>query len=162
MEPHVYRPGKGWLMFTVGVGVAMIILGIISITIISFPAPGVQVRAPIWIGYLFCSIAISMGGFIAAGMIANRVFLYTDAIEVAGLFNSRRLERREIGAKMVMAAGCLTYVLYPWSKDKKRLMVGVVFPLDAAFRDWMEGIPDADKAFFRGRRDGTLKPRDSN
>src|SRR6266404_3292658 len=151
MEPRTYRTGIGWLVFTVGVGAVMIALSIASMVIISFPDSGVQIRAPLWIGYLFFSLGIVMGAFIAVGMITNRVVLYPDAVEVACLFNKRRLERREIGAKMVMMTGCLTYVLYPWSKGKKKLSVGVVFPMDATFRDWMTGIPDADKAFFRGR-----------
>ena len=152
MEPHVYRPGKGWVIFGVGFGVACALLAAVLVATASGN----------FIAYPLAATALYMGFCAAANTIKSRVVLYPDAIEVSNFFRSQRFTRDEIGAKSFINVRLPTYFLYPWSKDVKKLKVEVAFPQDSIFQEWMASIPDADKAFLRGRRNGTLKPQNSN
>lgn len=149
----IYRTGTFWRIFAYMVGTAMIALGLFMIVAITVPLSGIVIRPPIWVGYAigysFGIGGIAFGTVIMVGIIKAQVILYPDAIEVAGLFMHRRLNRQDIAAKMVMFVGCTTYVLYSRDRKRRRLNVGVLFPMDETFRNWMSTIPDADRAFFR-------------
>jgi hypothetical protein len=153
---RIYRTGVLWRIFASTVGTTMIGLGLFMIVAITVPLPGIVIRPPIWvgfvIGYSFAIAGIAFGTVIMVGLIKAQVILYPDAIEVAGLFTHRRVNRQDIAAKMVMFVGCTTYVLYPRDIKQRRLNVGVTFLMDESFRNWMSSIPDADRAFFSKSR----------
>jgi hypothetical protein len=83
----------------------------------------------------------------------GHIDLYPDEIVVGSAlpFGNRRLERKEIAAKMVIPYYGKMYVLYPVRKSQKKLTVGIMGNEDEYFRQWMDSIPDADQKFLRGR-----------
>jgi len=99
-----------------------------------------------------------MGFGYIVSVFTKRIILSQDFIEVSDIRSSRRLTRQEIGAKALLPAPVPLYVLYPWSKNTKSLMIEVAFTPDQTFQDWIGSIPNADKSFYRGRRAGTLEP----
>jgi hypothetical protein len=162
MEPHIYKPGVSELTLCVGFGSLMVIGGVLGVVAFFIPPAGIHPENATWLWFLICFAAVGMGTLITVGATTYRVVLFADAIEVRGIFNRSRLERREIGAKMLIPFGTPFYVLYPWQKKQKRLRVGIPFHPDATFSDWMASIPNADKVFLRARRDGSLKRQISN
>jgi hypothetical protein len=145
MEPRVYRTGGGWRVFGIGFGAVMITIGVFLFATALFQ------HSSNFIAYPMGALAIYMGFCLAANAMAGRVVFYPDAIEVSNFFKSRRLNRDEIGAKTFWNASCPIYLLYPLSRDLKTLKVEAAFRQDATFKDWMAGIPDANKDFFRQR-----------
>jgi hypothetical protein len=81
----------------------------------------------------FCLGDAVFGPVLVLAVLKSRVILYADAIEASGLFGARRLLRSEIGGKMVIFTGCQTIVLYPKSRNHRKMMVSVVFPTDQTF-----------------------------
>lgn len=51
--------------------------------------------------------------------------------------------------KDVIFTGCQTIVLYPKSRNHRKMMVSVVFPTDQTFDGWMAEIPQIDAAHLR-------------
>jgi hypothetical protein len=117
---------------------------------------------PIWLsagawGIALTSVLGTLGCGLGALMIISartgRIDLYPDAIVVSSAlsFSDRRMERKDIAAKMVTFIYTKTYVLYPISKDQRKLTVGTIGNEDDYLREWMASIPDADKKFLRDR-----------
>jgi hypothetical protein len=158
MKARIYKTGKMLLVLGIISGSAIAILGLFGIVayftsrIRDYPVG----TAGVW--FPLCFVVISMGIWAAVELATSRVVLYSDAIEVRSLFRYRRLERCDIGAKTLIHAVVPIYYLYPWSKKQRILSVSVNFSPDETFISWFVGIPDADKKFFRARRDGTLEP----
>ncbi len=89
--------------------------------------------------------------------ITGHVDLYPDAIVVGSAlpFWNRRLERKDIGAKMTIFIYVRTYILYPRTRNQKPLRIGMMGSEDDYYRQWVESIPEADKEFLRKRRQGS-------
>jgi len=161
-EPHVYRRSRGGRVFFVGVGAVLAFIGVFFIT------------APVWCyfadivprgplsAFAFTTVlgclGLSLGSVMVISTLTGQIDLYADAIEVRSAlpFGNRRLERKDIAAKLTMFIYVPTYVLYPRRKDQKKLTVSVMGTEDDYYREWMAGIPDADREFFRSRRTGKL------
>lgn len=94
------------------------------------------------------------GAVMIISTIKGHLDLYPDAIEtISGLpFWNRRLERKDIGAKMTTSIYVRTYILYPRTRKQRPLTIGMMGSEDEYYRQWMESIPEADKDFFRKRR----------
>ena len=157
-KPHVYRTPRAARIFFVGFGSLFVVVGLFF-----FAAPiwsslaGITLRDPIG-AFTLTTVAGCCGFGIGALMIISsatgHVDLYPDAIVVGSalLFWNRRLERKDIGAKMTMFIYVRTYILYPRTRDQKPLRIGMMGSEDDYYRQWMESIPEADKEFFRKRR----------
>lgn len=144
---RIYRTSLRWRVATCVVTVPVIAGALFFLVAITVPLSGFEffIRPPRWAYYLF-GYAIGLGaiGLFAAAtvsMLRYRVVLSSDAIEVSGAFRRRSLRKSDILAKELMFFGCTTYVLYPHDKKQSPLQVGVVFPTDERFRDWMSDIP---------------------
>ena len=98
------------------------------------------------------------GALIIISSITGHVDLYPDAIVVGSAlpFGNRRLERKDIGAKMTVFIYVPSYILYPRMKNQKPLRIGTMGSEDDYFRQWMDNIPNADREFFRRRRQQKL------
>lgn len=99
----------------------------------------------------FCLGDSVAGPLLVLATLKSQVVLYPDSIAVSGLFRTRRLLKSEIAGKMVIFTGCQAIVLYPKSRDRKKITVSVMFPTDSAFDAWMSAIPPIDAAYFRAR-----------
>jgi len=69
--------------------------------------------------------------------------------------------RSDIAAKknvsILMLMLMRAYVLYPKERNTRKLTIWVPKE-DDYFRNWIAGIPDADRQFFRKRRKSKRKP----
>jgi hypothetical protein len=101
--------------------------------------------------------------FIVATM-TSKIVLYPDAIEVASAFGRRRLECKEIRAKLKTIIYVPAFILYPNEIRAKPMMVAYPGKMDDYFFSWMADIPDADPEFLRSRllrrfrRSGSTSP----
>ena len=68
-----------------------------------------------------------------------------------------RMLRSEIAAKRKFINFMPTYVLYPKSRNQKKLAIWVPKE-DDYFRSWIAGIPDVERRFFWNRRKPSQKP----
>lgn len=147
-------------MFFVGVGAVLAFIGVFFIT-----APvwcyfaGIVLRGPLS-AFAFTTVlgclGLLLGSFMVVSTLTGRIDLYADAIEVHSVlpFGNRRLERKDIAAKLTTFIYVPTYVLYPRRKDQKKLTIGLMGTEDDYYRQWMAGIPDADREFSKSRRTG--------
>ena len=79
--------------------------------------------------------------------VERRVILYEDAIEVAGVFSSRKLSRNEIRGrrmgKLPKNVGSASYyIIVPADGSKTELKLPPFLHVDKCFFTWMNAIPE--------------------
>ncbi|HUK58715.1 MAG TPA: hypothetical protein VLV50_05740 [Stellaceae bacterium] len=161
LQPHVYRTPSAAKIFFVCFGSLLVAGGLfffaapIWTSLAGITPRGGAVEAFALTTVLGCC-GFGTGALMIISSITGHVYLYPDAIVVGSAlpFWNRRLERKDIGAKMTMFIYVRTYVLYPRTRNQKPLRVGVMGSEDDFYRQWMESIPEADKDFLRRRRRG--------
>jgi hypothetical protein len=149
MEGRVYRTDIKWLVLTVGAGCLLVLGGLAGIMGFRY---GLLNYLPTSVVVVFSIASIAMGGFMAIGMLTNRVVLNADEIEVGCIFPfaTRRMKKSAIAAKVSIVNTIQSYVLIPTDKKEKNLPVGIVFTEDEYFRDWMSTIPTVSAAHLNG------------
>ena len=105
-----------------------------------------QIREPwspgifLWMGLA----ALSLGLFMAASCAVSRLTLRADAIELRGLFGSRRLRRDEIiGRRLMPTRGKPIALLV--AKNGRPLRVDSGYRRDGVLDAWIASFPDLDK-----------------
>lgn len=154
MPTHIYRTNFFWTAFTALGGAAMTAGGVFCL-VRTFLAhdPRYWGNLPLWSGYLIGVSLSAIGAWAVLGIVRWRVVLSPDTVEVAYPFSTLRLKRSDIVAKQLMpGVNPPTYAFYTRDSRQRSLKIGMQFPMDKMFRDWMESVPDADKAFFQERR----------
>ena len=158
MEPHVYKTPFAARVVFISVGSLLFAVGLVFLTasiwtlFAGIVIQGSKFWALALISALGCG-GIVVGAIMVVASITGHVDLYPDAIVVGSAlpFGNRRLERQDIGAKMVTFIYVTTYVLYPRAKNQKPLRIGLQGSEDDYFRQWMNSIPDADGEYLRKR-----------
>jgi hypothetical protein len=160
--PHIYRTPRAAKLLFVCFGSFLVAGGVFF-----FAAPiwaslgGITPRGGAVEAFALTTVVgccgFGAGALMIISSITGHVDLYPDAIVVGSAlpFWNRRLERKNIGAKMTMFIYVRTYVLYPRTRTQKPLRIGMMGSEDDYYRNWMESIPEADKEFFRKRSQGS-------
>lgn len=164
METHSYQVSAGWKMFAAMFGVGVTFFAGLFIWAVAYSEPGSMGAMGMAITYGFGFLLATLALLMAAGIISNRLELSEDHIEIYGEINgrrllARRLERRDIAAKMFVPGAGSGYVLYPWRREQKKLPVSSIFASDDYLRRWIAAIPNADREFLRNRRKGLYDNR---
>jgi hypothetical protein len=157
LVPHVYKTPLAAKILFISFGSIFLAIGVFFL------------GAPIWCSFaeiiprdpvvvfalttVLACCGIGVGVAMVVASIKRHIDLYPEAIVVdSGLpFGYRRLERKDIAAKMITFVYVPIYVLYPKMKGQRALRVGTTGSKDDYFRQWMDGIPNADKDFLRKR-----------
>jgi hypothetical protein len=158
LEPHIYKtPFAGRIVF-ISVGSLLIACGLFFVaTPIWASLAWIFIQGSKFWAFAFTSVlgccGVGLGAALIIASITGHVDLYPDAIVVGSAlpFGNRRLERKEIGAKMITFIYVTIYVLYPRARDQKPLRIGMQGSEDDYFREWMDSIPNADAEFLRRR-----------
>lgn len=149
--PRAYRLGFSFRIAAILFAMSMAgasLFGIIYTTIV----PSHIARPLVFAAVL--TLSLPLWAWAIASAIKSCVILDRDGIEVVSLFRTRRMERKDIGAKMYMFAGYPRYLLIPRSKKGRWLDVGLLFQTDETFKRWLASIPDVDREYLRNRRQG--------
>ena len=149
--PRTYKVVGFWLIFcafvsfaATGLGVAGLLNDVVWDT---SSTTGQQI-----IFSLICFLLIGGGPVYLVALLRTRLILYNDAIELRGLFRSRRLLRSEIAGQRRVIAAYPTIVIYPKSRAARNMMVELAFNRDEAFDVWMSTIPFIDAKTLKARR----------
>jgi hypothetical protein len=156
--PRIYRYGISLRAYLLLAGSVALIGGPAAmawVVLWSDPPPPNRFAAAIYGSSLGIACMLMGAGFILAA-IKQHIILYADAIETVGIFFRRKLRREDIGAKAISPGIIPSTVLIPWRKDQRRMQIENSFNIDEVYRQWIDGIPDADRDFFRDRRRGLL------
>jgi hypothetical protein len=98
------------------------------------------------------SLGIAEGAFVAIAMTTSKAIYYPDAVEIRCAIpfprSTGRMLRSDIAAKKNRSILMPTYLLYPKERSERKLFIWVPKENDY-FRNWIAGIPDADRQFFR-------------
>jgi hypothetical protein len=146
--PASYKYRGFWLILSIVVGSAIGLGGVVALLYTALIDQSSTIQQKLIFG-AFCLGDAVFGPVLVLAVLKSRVILYADAIEASGLFGARRLLRSEIAGKMAIFTGCQTIVLYPKSRNHRKMMVSVVFPTDQTFDGWMAEIPPIDAAHLR-------------
>jgi hypothetical protein len=109
------------------------------------------------------SLYIASGALIAIAMATHKVVYGPDGVEIRCAIPFPRwtgwMLRSDIAAKRNVSIFWLkpAYELYPKERNQRQLTIWVP-KRDDYFRNWIAGIPDADREFFRNRRRSKRKP----
>jgi len=135
--PRTYRYSPALRAFIYVIAVAMMGGGVW--------AASLQIRQPssptilLWVGLTAFCLGLSMASSCAVSCLTLRA----DAIEVRGLFSTRRLRRDEIlGRRLLPTRGKPIQVLVPRSGRQLRLDSG--YKRDSVLEAWIAALPDID------------------
>jgi hypothetical protein len=121
---------------------------------------------PSWLFFWTGLIGIACVGYLAIMATTYKAIYDSDAVEIRSALPfppslwgraTGRMLRSEVAAKKSFSIFMPTYVLYPKARKTRNLMIWVPKE-DDFFRDWIAGMPDADKQFFRNRRKSDHQP----
>jgi hypothetical protein len=116
-----------------------------------------------WSLFALGSLYIAIGALIAIAIETHEAAYGSEGVEIRCAIPLPKwtgwMLRSDIAAKWNASIFALqpTYVLFPKEPNKKQLTIWVP-RRDDYFRNWIAGIPDADRQFVRNRRRPNRKP----
>jgi hypothetical protein len=162
-EVRIYRQGLWWrvtglvLAFVSACGGFLLMYWSVFTDIGSIPGWHTAPWFVLTVGLLGVALAL-----FCTAVTTIKAIYDSDAVEIRGVIpfpwwmgrsRTGRMLRSDIGAKKRIGFFFLppTYVLYPRARNKWTLTIWIPKE-DDYFRNWIAGIPDADRQFFRNRR----------
>jgi hypothetical protein len=153
----------GWRVAAIGLAALMGCCGLLliywSIFVDTRPFP-----VPSWMLFLTGLFGIAEIAYLAILTTTFKASYDSDAVEIRCAVpfppswwgrTTGRMLRSDVAAKKKFGIGSIfmpTYVLYPKARNEKNLVIWARKE-DEYFRNWIAGIPDANKQFFRNRRE---------
>lgn len=116
-----------------------------------------------WVLFTVASLYIAGGAFIAITTTTYEAVYDLAGVEIRCAIPFRGMHARwlrsDTAAKKNVSILALmpAYVLYPRDRNAKKFLIWVPKE-DDYFRNWIAGIPDADRQYFRKRRKSGRKP----
>jgi len=143
--PRVYKVDKATRRFFYGFAIFLVVfLGLTLLNLL-----GVMKKPAPLLGSALGDAAVAVIAVISVVSVERRVVLHEDAIEVAGVFSSRRLSRSEIRGRRVGKVpklGASYYILVPADGSKPELKLPPFLHIEKCFFGWMSAIPEVTRA----------------
>jgi hypothetical protein len=155
--PRVYRTGRSGLVFYVGLGGIALVLSIAggaAFLLLADKTPGSN-----WLVCSLCAGFALLGAYILATGLRLRVVLEADAIELHGVFLTKRGLREEFSGRRLfpMQYGPPVIKLYPRYSHGSVLTLPQYLKTDAEFDAWFAAIPDIDAEEAKASLDSVLE-----
>jgi hypothetical protein len=147
----------GWRFANLAIAALMACDGLAFVYLSFFTNARRLIPIPVWVIVTLCLLSIAMVAFLVTMTLSFKAIYDSEAVEIRCAIplprlwlrfrQTGRMLRSEIAAKNKFINFMPTYVLYPKDRNQKKLAIWVPKE-DDYFRDWIAGIPDADRRPF--------------